>query len=220
MRKILNPRRRILEKLWNSYVRFPLPWRFRHSPHKHWEGQSVGDGHGPDKFLEMTHSSEVLVAEIQHCASGFEARILDLGCNVGRHLNTLWMLGFRQLWGVDIQSSALTLMAEKFSEMKCGSIIQRGTFQDYLPSVSDRFFEITYTQGATIELVPPTFPICQEMARVSSKYVIIAISESDHYYPRLWEYEFLRAKFILTKMLRPITSDSQATLMVFNRIED
>ncbi len=213
-----SPAVRRMEKMWNTYLRVPLPWMFRIAPHKHWESQLLGDSHGPDRFVALTPSSEVLINEVALWASGTESLLLDLGCNVGRHLQALWLRGFRRLHGVDIQHAAIDLMKEKFPEMGAAAVICRGTFQDYLPTITDQYFDVTFTHGATIELVPPTYPICQEMARVTRTAVVLVINESGHYYPRCWETEFLRAGFLLTKLMRPATLGSNASLLVFIRL--
>lgn len=216
---ILNPSNRRLEKLWNSYLRFPLPWRFRPAPHRNWENQELGERHGPDQFLNLTDTSNVLVDEVVSRATSPNAAILDLGCNVGRHLHALWLRGFRNLYGVDVQHAALKSMCSTFPEMMPSVTINQGTFQNYLPKISDDSFEVSFTHGATLELVPPTFPICQELSRVSRQFVVLMISESQHLYPRLWEYEFLRAGFVMIKLLRPAIPDSALSLMVFQRQE-
>lgn len=211
----LNPHTRRLEKLWNTYVRLPLPWMYRPAPHRHWEHQEPGGQHGADQFLRLTATSEALLDEVATRAASSTSPILDLGCNVGRHLHALWERGFRNLHGVDIQHSALALMEQVFPQMMTSVTVSQGTFQDYLPGVADRAFDISFTHGATVELVPPSFPICRELARVTRGAVILLIGENAHYYPRLWEAEFLRAGFILTKLLRPATAGSQSSLLVF-----
>lgn len=214
----LSPDRRRWEKVWNTYVRLPLPWMFRPFQHKHWEMQTIGDGHGPDKFVELTVLSEVLLNHVEQMAQDKGAAILDLGCNVGRHLNALWRKGYSNLHGIDVQHAALDYMGELFPEMKSASVIRQGTFQEYFQSIGNAHFEVVFTHGATIELVPPSFPVCQEMARISGKAVVLAINESDHSYPRLWEREFLNAGFIMTKLMRPAHPEFLSTLMVFLRM--
>jgi hypothetical protein len=59
---------------------------------------------------------------------------------------------------------------------------------------------------------------------VSSRYVLLIISEWGHRYPRFWEYEFNRQGFLLVRAVRPY--DGRATdlpaheinsLLVFER---
>lgn len=171
--------------------------------------------HGAEQFLDLTPTSGVLIDEIVSRAMSLDDRILDLGCNVGRHLYALWQRGYMNLFGIDVQHAALELMGKAFPELTGTVTVSQGTFQEYLPRVADRTFDICFTHGATIELVPPHFPICAELARISRRAVILMIGESEHYYPRLWEVEFLRSGFVLTKLLRPAVPGSGSSLLVF-----
>lgn len=210
-----DPRARRFEKFWNTYIRV-VPLR-RTLGAQYWESQIGGDPHGFDKFIELRESSYALINEIKKHASGPQSKILDLGCNVGRHLQLLYNTGFTNLHGVDVQRKALEQMKDLFPDMSKISHIESATFQDYLPMVPDKFFEVVFTHGATIELVPPSFPVCKHIARVTSKVVILAIAESGHAYPRFWETEFMWGNFVLVKLLRPVPPDGGVSLMVFRR---
>ncbi len=213
----LDPRYRRFEKIWNTFVRVRLPWQGTLGA-RYWETQAEGDPHGFDKFVDLQESSHVLIDEVMRHASGPQAPILDMGCNVGRHLDVLRKRGFTNLHGVDVQRAALERMREIFPGMYKASHIEQATFRDYLPKIPAGFFEVVFTHGATVELVPPSFPICRHMARTAAKAVIMVIHESGHAYPRLWEREFLREKFLLTKLLRPVHPGSGASLLVFQRM--
>lgn len=198
-------------------MRVRLPWKGTLGA-RYWERQEEGDHHGFDKYVELQESSHVLIDEVVRHASGSQAPILDLGCNVGRHLNALHKRGFTNLYGIDVQKAALAQMPKVFPEMAAVAHIEHATFQDYLPKVPDCFFEVVFTYGATVELVPPSFAVCQHMARTAARFVVMVICENGHAYPRLWETEFLRTGFLLTKLLRPVHSGSEASLMVFRRL--
>jgi len=215
---LLDPRVRRFEKIWNTFVRISLPWA-KTLRADYWEHRRLGDDHGPHQFVELQAGSFVLLDEVAKLASGPASPILDLGCNVGRHLDALYRRGFTNLYGVDVQRSALDHMRDVFPDMCKASHIKQGTFQDYLPGVDDRFFDVVFTYGATVELVPPSFPICGEMARTAGRAVVLKINESGHAYPRLWETEFRRAGFILTKLLRPVAPDDFNSLLVFERMK-
>lgn len=213
----LHPRTLRFEKFWNTYVRVGLPWR-RTYKSRYWEMREFGDSHGPNQYIELQPSSHVLIDEVSRVASNPNVPILDLGCNVGRHLNALHQRGFTNLYGVDVQRAALKHMPEVFPEMCKVSHVEQATFQDYLPRVADSFFEVVFTHGITIELIPPSFPICQHMARTAKKAVVMVVNENARPFPRLWETEFLRANFLLTKILRPATPGSSNSLFVFLRM--
>lgn len=213
----LDPRTRRFEKIWNTYVRVRLPWaRTLHAPY--WENRGLGEAHGPHQYIELQESSYALIDEVVRQASGPGAPILDVGCNVGRHLDALHQRGFTNLHGVDIQKVAIEHMARIFPEMAAHAHFQQGTFQTCLPQIPDSFFEVVFTHGATVELVPPSFPVCQHMARAARKAVVMVINENGHAFPRLWEAEFLRAGFVLTKLLRPVHAGTVTSLMVFQRM--
>jgi SAM-dependent methyltransferase len=210
----LDPRRRRFEKIWNTYIRVSLPWKMTRGA-AHWENRAIDASHGANQYVELQEGSHVLIEAIAAIASSRGVPILDLGCNVGRHLNALHRLGYSNLYGIDVQKVAIEHMERVFPEMRAKARIEQGTFQQYSPKVPDRFFEVVFTYGATVELVPPSFPVCQQMARVAGKAVVLVIHESGHAYPRLWEAEFRRANFQLTKALRPVTPGDTNSLLVF-----
>lgn len=214
MKNTLDPRHRLYEKLWNSFIGY----RRKHDYVQHWTNQKENDTHSFDKYIEMDESCKILVDEVQDRSENKGDKILDLGCNVGRMLNNLHTRGFYELYGVDVGKTAIAAMPEVFPEMAKSAQVDCCSFEEYFPRVSDKFFDLTYTHGATVELVHPSFIICNELARVTKKYCILGICEGDHTYPRLWTYEFLRNGFLLVKLLRPITEGSPISLMVFKRL--
>lgn len=216
----LRPDERRIERVWNTYVRIPLPWRGNPLQHLHWKKRRVGESHGPTHYVELQSSSHVLIDAVANQLGDADAPVLDLGCNVGRHLNALYHRGYRQLHGVDVQSAALEYSRQAFPELASVAQLHEGTFQTYLPTVEDRFFRVTFTHGATVELVPPLFALCSQVARVTERAIVFAISETGHAYPRLWESEFLRAGFLMTGLKRPICPDNGLSLLVFERIQD
>ena len=213
----LDPRHRRFEKIWNTYVRIKLPW-VKETPDKFWETRVTGDRLGPQQYVKLQESSSILIEEVIRHAPNADSRILDLGCNVGRHLNMLYERRFTNLHGVDVLKSVVEDMSREFPKMAKEAHIEQASFQEYLPKVPDCFFEVVFTHGATVELIRPEFSICQHMARTASKAVVMVISEGDHSFPRLWEKEFLREKFLLTKLLRPVHPGSGASLLTFERM--
>lgn len=214
----LRPDLRLLERCWNTYVRIPLPWRGDPFQYRHWKQRGIGDSHGPTHYVELQDAGLILVDEVTRRLGADDAPVLDLGCNVGRHLNALFERGYRKLHGVDVQTAALRHTNTVFPELAAVAELHEGTFQDYLPTVPDRFFKVAFTLGATLELVSPWFPLCAQIARITNGAVVLAISETGHAYPRLWEREFLRAGFLMTSLRRPICARSGLSLMVFERL--
>ena len=183
-----------------------------------WEAGDIGKNKNPQHFKKLT---EIDLVQLEDIVSRTDkvTKILDLGCNCGRHLNFLFKNGYRSIYGVDVMPTAFKYMSIWFPKMYLNlkKNLYNTNFQSYLPSVPDQYFDLTFTRGATVELISPNFQIVREMCRVSRSYVSLHISEEGHAYPRFWQLEFARQGFYLSKLLRPVSSSSSDTLMVFAR---
>ena len=146
-------------------------------------------------------------------ASDKTSRILDVGCNVGRHLDALQRLGYRHLSGVDVQTAAWEEMAQAFPELTVTA--HRGTFQEQLPLLPSRGYDVVFTYGATVELVPLSFDICRELARLTNRWLIVAIDESHDRFPRDWRLAFQRRGLLVKEATVPIHCGSRQSLLVY-----
>lgn len=97
-----------------------------------------------------------------------DARILEVGCNVGMQLNLLAGMGFTNLYGIEINRFAI----ERSHALNAGlpiSVVQ-GTALD-LPFKGD-WFDLVYTSGVLIHIHPDDLVMVQrEMARCSRRWV-------------------------------------------------
>lgn len=216
-----------IQALANSFIPrliFKLSLR-KISNRNHWKSQKYGDPHGYDKYTQNRHQVPYVLAEIESRVKKTEA-IFDLGCNCGYYLKTLKHAGFTQLAGVDISKNAIEYGRKEFDLQ--GVDIHVGSFEDVLPNLvkQNNKFDLIYSMGATIELVHPSFDIIKFIALLSSKYVVLFISEWGHSTPRCYEYEFQRHGFIMVKCIRPYdgtwVQDSDvaaiASLLVFQKL--
>ena len=110
---------------------------------------------------------------------------MDLGSNVGRHLNYLTKKKFINLNGVDICKLSIDKSNKIYPKLKKINL-RCSSFENYLVNSKNGEFDIIYTHGATIEMVKPTFPLVSELFRVSKKYIILLINENGHKFPRFW----------------------------------
>ena len=148
-----------------------------------------------------------------------DARILEVGCNVGIQLLQLQRMGFRNLYGIELQSYAV----EKAKKITHGINIIQGSGFD-IP-FKDGFFDLIYTNGVLIHIAPADLPlIMQEMIRCSKQYVwgFEYFSEEQREIPYrgnngyMWKMnfseEFLNADPCLVKVkekLLPYTSEAE-----------
>ena len=49
---------------------------------------------------------------------------------------------------------------------------------------------MTFSLGASLELIPSHFNLIHHISRITKKYHICLINENGHAYPRFWRYEF------------------------------
>jgi SAM-dependent methyltransferase len=179
------------------------------------------ESHPTSAFDGIHHASQAMLDEIITLAPDRNTSILDMGCNVGRHLNFLFEQGYRNLRGIDFSSAAIRDMEVRYPEMFASSAIAAISFQDYLrnnPEPAD----IIYSRGATYELVHPGFPLIKMVCKTAKKHVVLVISETGHSYPRFWQYEFACNGFELTHLRRPASSlapEHKVSLMVFSRLK-
>jgi len=144
--------------------------------------------------------------------------ILDLGCNSGADLNLLYHGGWTNLFGVDAGRRSLELFEVEYPETYSSSAITWDLFQRFLLRTQDGSFDLTYSNGATIELVHPSFPIVAEICRVTKRSVMLEIYEHGDPYPRHYVGQFKRAGFELTYAMRPPNPTQSSSLLQFTRM--
>ncbi len=95
-----------------------------------------------------------------------DARILEVGCNVGQQLLALQRMGFTNLYGIELQSYAVEKAKEQTKDI---NIIKGSGFDT---PFKDGYFDLVFTNGVLIHIHPNDIPtIMKEMLRVSNKYI-------------------------------------------------
>ena len=128
---------------------------------EHWEQHPTATA-----FEGIDPASQVQMDEIMSLVPDRNAAILDMGCNVGRHLDYLYRQGYRNLRGVDWSSAAIRDMAQRYPEMHANSTLTSASFEEFL-SASPEPVDLVYTRGATFELVHPGFPLIRHVCRIA-----------------------------------------------------
>jgi hypothetical protein len=88
--------------------------------------------------------------------------------------------------------------------------------KNYFIRTEDKFFDVVYTHGATVELIPPTFDLIFEISRIVKKFAILLINENGHAFPRFWRYEFNKNNFKIIEDRR--IKNSSLVLFVLKKI--
>jgi SAM-dependent methyltransferase len=194
-----------MKKIMNTY--FPFPFKisrkgifFGRKIHQinglQWEDEKV---HKSDWYINCDPVAQVLLDQITEYVDKNET-VLDVCCNVGRHLNYLNNCGYKNLYGFDIMKPAIEKMKILFPDLDAEKI-RLGNAVDILPSYTQNSFDWAYTHSATIELIHPSFYIHYEMARIVRKGLIFLLNEGNQGYSRNYESIFNRAGFVTAKKM-------------------
>jgi SAM-dependent methyltransferase len=154
-------------------------------------------GHGYNQFLEIDTNAELLIEKINNYAQKDDV-ILDICCNVGRVLNELSNQGYRNLYGFDLNNEAIEKSKKIFTKLHSANLTSASA-EEYLKDLKNNFFDVSYSLGATLELIPPQFDLIKHISRTTKKYFICLISENGHAYPRFWKYEFKKNDFLIAE---------------------
>lgn len=131
-------------------------------------------------------------------------------------MTVLWQFGFRNLRGVDASGAGLDQFKETSPIVWNACQVSHDLFQRYLLHALDDEVDYIYSQGATIELVHPSFPIVRELCRVAKVGVLLDLSPYDHL-PRDYEYEFSRANFDLAWSTKDDDDPKESHIYFFQR---
>jgi pseudaminic acid biosynthesis-associated methylase len=95
-----------------------------------------------------------------------DARILEIGTNLGNQLGLLARLGFNNLYGVELQWGAIDLARQRVPRT---NIVQGSAFE--VP-FRDAWFDVVFTSNVLIHFsFPDVRKVIAEMFRCSSKYL-------------------------------------------------
>jgi pseudaminic acid biosynthesis-associated methylase len=95
-----------------------------------------------------------------------DARILEVGCNVGNQLLMLQSMGFTNLYGIEIQDYALQRAQERLP-----SAILKQASALAIP-YADRFFDLVFTSGVLIHIAPADLPLAlREIRRCTKQWI-------------------------------------------------
>jgi len=95
-----------------------------------------------------------------------DAKILEVGCNVGTQLGILKSQGFNNLTGIEVQPYAVEKAKSLFPDINF--LVGSGLNLPF----EDNSFDLVFTSGVLIHINPKDLPkIISEIHRVSKKYI-------------------------------------------------
>lgn len=101
------------------------------------------------------------------------AKILELGSNVGRNLDYLFEKGYTNLTGVEINKTATMIMSIAYPECYQSIKVVSGSIEDNIKSFKDNEFDLVFVM-AVLEHIPQESEwIFNEMVRISKNILTI-----------------------------------------------
>jgi pseudaminic acid biosynthesis-associated methylase len=167
------------------------------------------NAYSPAELDELYQKNyEITRTEInQRCLESVarDARILEVGCNMGNQLLLLEQMGFTNLYGIEIQSYALDRAKERLPR---AVLTQASAFS--IP-YENQFFDLVFTSGVLIHIAPADLPTAlAEIHRCSRRW----IWGFEYYAPELTEVAYRGHDSLLWK-----TDYAQLYLQQFRDLE-
>lgn len=128
------------------------------------------EGNEPEGYLAPVERSQALLDLVQFLPA--DARILEVGCNVGRNLAFLFNAGYRNVEGVEISPHAVALLRKSHPEL-AETTIHLGAAEDILPRLETRSYDLVFTMAVMQHIHPDSFSVFDDMARLSDRVLAI-----------------------------------------------
>ena len=173
LKPILRPLYRILYlPFYYRLQKATVKHKTRDELHRFWRHPWDGSRNLPIDYLqEGEERSQFLVELIKRYVEP-NAKILEIGCNVGRNLNYLFNAGYTKLGGVEISGDAVDLMKQAYPEMAKQIEIYNNPVEDVIKNFEDDAFDVVFTMAVLMHIHPGSRFIFPEMVRITSKYLI------------------------------------------------
>ena len=178
-----------------------------------WAESDFGGKWAPEFYDRPEHSRLVskIIEEVPLVSS-----LMELGCNRGTDMNFLYLAGYRDFAGVDVSGAGLREFALAYPETWACADIEHDLFQRFLMKQASQSVDFMYSNGATIELVHPCFPIVKEICRVARLGVLLELHLTGHI-PRDYPWQFKRHGFSVRYSSQPEDSIDDSHLIYFAR---
>jgi len=138
--------------------------------HQYW--RQPCDGYNlPEHFLKQKERSLFLVKKVKEYVP-LNAKILEIGCNIGRNLSFLFRAGFENLAGVEISEKAVKLLKQYHPKMAYHAKIYNMPIEEKIRAFRDCEFDIVFTMAVLEHIHTDSKWIFSEMARITKGFLI------------------------------------------------
>lgn len=137
--------------------------------HEFWR-QPNPQGNEPHRYVNAVTRSQALLEIIADVPK--DARVLEIGCNVGRNLAYLHEHGYHRVEGIEINPHAVALLRETYPHL-ASTEIHIGAAGEVLPRLADDEFDLVYTMAVLEHIHPDEASVFDDMARIGRQILAI-----------------------------------------------
>ncbi|MGH3986017.1 MAG: class I SAM-dependent methyltransferase [Actinomycetes bacterium] len=137
--------------------------------HAFWR-QPAPAGNSPGAFVPPVGRSKVLLELLSDLPT--DARILEVGCNVGRNLAHLYDHGYHHLEGVEISPHAVELLRKTYPQI-ADVPVHLGPAEDVLPGMATDSFDLVFTMAVIEHIHPDSSAVFDHMVRIGRSILSI-----------------------------------------------
>lgn len=156
---------------------------------------------------QTSYRSETIINMLKPWITS-EYSILEVGCNVGRNLNHLYMSGYEKLAGIEINENAVQRLRRAYPQLKSANV-DVGPAEEVLGHYRSGSFDVVFTMAVLEHIPPSSRTVFSQIARVARRYVLAIEPKkgraSHRQYPWKIEEEF---KSVGLKLIDNRTWDS------------
>jgi len=178
-------------KTWGIYGKIKTRHKSRDELYQYWR-DPWDDDNIPRDYLEAEPRSSFLLEIIKKYAHT-SAKIMEIGCNVGRNLNYLFQAGFKNLEGIEISEKAVKILRESFPEMAKYARIYNAPVEEIIRDFKNNQFDVLFTMAVFEHIHSDSEWIFPQIARISKKFLITIEDEqgiSWRHFPRCYKKVF------------------------------
>ena len=119
---------------------------------------------------QTSYRSETIINMLKPWITS-EYSILEVGCNVGRNLNHLYMSGFEKLAGIEINENAVQRLRRAYPQLKSVNV-DIGPAEEVLEHYRSSSFDVVFTMAVLEHIPPSSRTVFSQIARVTHRYVL------------------------------------------------
>lgn len=159
--------------------------------HRYWKEPWDG-ANFPQDYLEGENKSQFLVQLIKGYVNS-NARIMEIGCGVGRNLNYLFSAGFTKLEGIEISENYVEVLKQSYPEMARHCKVYNKSAEEIIGQSEDETFDVVFTMAVLQHIHTESEFIFPEIVRITKKFLITIEDEkgiSWRHFPRNYRTVF------------------------------